>query len=53
MLAAMKFGQENTVFENLTPNYDNGNYGVYEENYPDAFQPQVVALWHYYMEIIL
>ena len=30
-------GQENTVFENLTLNYDNGNYGVYEENYPDAF----------------
>ena len=30
-------GQENTVFENLVLNYDNGNYGVYEENYPDAF----------------
>ena len=30
-------GQTNTVFENLALNYDNGNYGVYEENYPDAF----------------
>ncbi len=30
-------GQANTVFENLVLNYDNGNYGVYEENYPDAF----------------
>jgi len=30
-------GQSNTVFENLVLNYDNGNYGVYEENYPDAF----------------
>ena len=30
-------GQTNTVFENLVLNYDNGNYGVYEENYPDAF----------------
>jgi hypothetical protein len=30
-------GQATTVFENLVLNYDNGNYGVYEENYPDAF----------------
>jgi len=30
-------GQTNTVFENLILNYDNGNNGVYEENYPDAF----------------
>ena len=30
-------GQANTVFENLILNYDNGNHGVYEENYPDAF----------------
>ncbi|MBT4143756.1 MAG: T9SS type A sorting domain-containing protein [Candidatus Marinimicrobia bacterium] len=30
-------GAEGTVFESLTLYYDNGNYGVYPENYPDAF----------------
>ena len=30
-------GVEGTLFEGLQLHYDNGNYGVYEENYPDAF----------------
>ena len=30
-------GAESTVFNGLTLHYDNGNYGVYPENYPDAF----------------
>mgnify|MGYP001179041937 CR=1 FL=1 len=30
-------GNVESVFSGLTLHYDNGNYGVYEENYPDAF----------------
>jgi len=30
-------GVEGTLFDGLQLHYDNGNYGVYEENYPDAF----------------
>ena len=30
-------GSVESSFSGLTLNYDNGNYGVYEENYPDAF----------------
>ena len=30
-------GVEGTLFDGLTLHYDNGNHGVYEENYPDAF----------------
>jgi len=31
-------GVSGTPFEGLTLHYDDGNDGVYEENYPDAFQ---------------
>ena len=31
-------GVPGTVFEGLTLNYDDGTHGVYEEDYPDAFQ---------------
>ena len=30
-------GNIGSPFSGLTLHYDNGNYGVYEENYPDAF----------------
>ena len=30
-------GNSEGFFSGLTLHYDNGNYGVYEENYPDAF----------------